>query len=141
MGTHKHQPEPIKPFSSTLLDALLQRLSERGYPRDISFSRAAMQPIMNYPWPGNVRELANMVEHSLICAIDGVVQPESLPDTLRAYCDARQQTTARQATTIDDHERIQYALRKADGNKTLAAQILDIDRSTLWRKMRRLGIE
>jgi transcriptional regulator with PAS, ATPase and Fis domain len=124
-----------------LIDALLQRLSERGYQRDVHFSREAMRPIMNYPWPGNVRELANMVEHSLICAIDGVVQPESLPDALQEYCDARRQTNSAQAPKIDERERIQNALQKADGNKTLAAQILDIDRSTLWRKMQRLGIE
>jgi transcriptional regulator with GAF, ATPase, and Fis domain len=124
-----------------LIEALLRRLSERGYQPGISFSREAMRPIMNYPWPGNVRELANMVEHSLICSIDGVVQPESLPDTLQEYCDARRQTNAEQTPRIDDRERIQNALRKADGNKTLAAQMLNIDRSTLWRKMQRLGIE
>ncbi|MGB5611333.1 MAG: sigma 54-interacting transcriptional regulator [Sedimenticolaceae bacterium] len=124
-----------------LIDALMQRLSDRGYPQDIRFSREAMQPVMNYPWPGNVRELANMVEHSLICAIDGVVQPESLPDTLREYCDARQQTHARKAPKVDERVLIQDALQKADGNKTLAAQMLNIDRSTLWRKMQRLGIE
>jgi transcriptional regulator with GAF, ATPase, and Fis domain len=124
-----------------LIDAMLQRLADRGYPRDIHFSREAMRPIMNYPWPGNVRELANMVEHSLICAIDGVVQPESLPDTLQAYCDARRQTNSSAQAKIGDRERIEEALRNADGNKTLAAQMLDIDRSTLWRKMQRLGIE
>lgn len=124
-----------------LIDALMQRLSDRGYPQDIRFSREAMQPVMNYPWPGNVRELANMVEHSLICAIDGVVQPESLPDTLREYCDARQQTHARKVPKVDERVLIQDALQKADGNKTLAAQMLNIDRSTLWRKMQRLGIE
>jgi len=124
-----------------LIDALVQRLSERGYQGDISFSHEAMRPIMNYPWPGNVRELANMVEHSLICAVDGVVQPESLPDTLQEYCDARRHTQANPAPKINDRERIENALRKADGNKTLAAQMLNIDRSTLWRKMQRLGIE
>lgn len=124
-----------------LIDALLQRLSERGYQRDVHFSRDAMRPIMNYPWPGNVRELANMVEHSLICAIDGVVQPESLPDALQEYCDARRHTNSAQAPKIDERERIQNALLTADGNKTLAAQMLNIDRSTLWRKMQRLGIE
>ncbi|MCB1772504.1 MAG: sigma 54-interacting transcriptional regulator [Gammaproteobacteria bacterium] len=124
-----------------LIDALIQRLAERGYPREIRFSNDAMQPVMNYPWPGNVRELANMVEHSLICAVDGIVQPQSLPDTLREYCDARRHTDSKRTPKINDRERIEYALQEADGNKTLAAQILKIDRSTLWRKMQRLGIE
>ena len=124
-----------------LIDALVQRLSERGYPRDIAFSSDAMRPIMNYPWPGNVRELANMVEHSLICAIDGVVQPQSLPDTLQEYCNARRNTSTKRIPKTDERERIQNALQKADGNKTLAAQMLNIDRSTLWRKMQRLDIE
>ena len=124
-----------------LINAILQRLTERGYHRGITFSSAAMRPIMNYPWPGNVRELANMVEHSLICAIDGTVQPESLPDTLLNYCAAKQRPETRETPQVDEHELIRDALRKSAGNKTLAAQVLGIDRSTLWRKMQRLGIE
>lgn len=124
-----------------LIDALMRRLVERGYQSDIRFSPDAMRPIMNYPWPGNVRELANMVEHSLICSVDGVVQPESLPDTLREYCDARRHTGAQTASRVDERERILNALRESGGNKTLAAQVLNIDRSTLWRKMQRMNIE
>jgi transcriptional regulator with GAF, ATPase, and Fis domain len=124
-----------------LIDTLQQRLAERGYPRDVRFSRDAMRPIMNYPWPGNVRELANVVEHSIICAVDGEVLPESLPDTLQQYCAARNRPAASETPVIDERERIETALRKADGNKTLAAQVLNIDRSTLWRRMQRLGIE
>lgn len=124
-----------------LINAILQRLTERGYPRGVKFSSAAMRSIMNYPWPGNVRELANMVEHSLICAVDGVVEPHSLPDTLLDYCTARQRPSTKEAPQPDEREIIADALLKADGNKTLAAQILGIDRSTLWRKMQRLGVE
>lgn len=124
-----------------LIDTILQRLVERGYPRGTTFSPAAMRAIMNYPWPGNVRELANMVEHSLICAVDGIVEPDSLPDTLLHYCAARQGPRRADTPKPDESERIAEALHKADGNKTLAAQMLGIDRSTLWRRMQRLGIE
>lgn len=123
-----------------LIDAQLQRLADRGYQQKVRFSREAMRPIMNYPWPGNVRELANMVEHSLICAADGVVQPESLPDTLQQYCAARNQPTPQPEPMVDDRAAINNALRQAGGNKTLAAQMLGIDRSTLWRKMQKLNI-
>jgi transcriptional regulator with PAS, ATPase and Fis domain len=125
-----------------LVEALKQRLEERGYSKSISFSAEAMRPIMNYPWPGNVRELANVVEHSVICAVDGTVYEESLPDSLSQYCRARRNTEAQEKTAaIDEKGRIIDALQHANGNKTLAAQMLKIDRSTLWRKMQRLGIE
>ena len=124
-----------------LIGILQQRLVDRGYARDITFSQEAMRPIMNYPWPGNVRELANVVEHSLICAVDGVVLPQSLPDTLLQYCAARRKPSAAEAPEIDERDRIRNALRKADGNKTLAAQVLNVDRSTLWRRMQRLGLD
>ena len=124
-----------------LIDILQQRLIDRGYPREIVFSHDAMRSVMNYPWPGNVRELANVIEHSTICAIDGEILPESLPDTLREYCAARRRTSTEPVQKVDDREQIEIALRKADGNKTLAAQILKVDRSTLWRRMQRLGID
>jgi transcriptional regulator with PAS, ATPase and Fis domain len=127
---------------SRLIEILKQRLSERGYSQNIRFSNEAMQPIMNYPWPGNVRELANVVEHSLICAVDAIVKLESLPDSIRLYCEARQQKLDEiNKPEASEHEQIKKALLQANGNRTLAAQLLNIDRSTLWRRMQRLQIE
>ena len=126
---------------SLLVEVFLQRLALRGYPANISFSRESMRSVMNYPWPGNVRELANVVEHSVICAVDGVVLPESLPDTLREYCQARMHAPhAKVDPSTDERNRIETALLKANQNKTLAAQILGVDRSTLWRRMQRLNM-
>jgi transcriptional regulator with GAF, ATPase, and Fis domain len=124
-----------------LVDVLLRRLTARGYPADIRVGAGAMRSIMNYPWPGNVRELANAVEHSVICAQDGEIVPSSLPDAILEYCNARQHPAKAESAPVDDRGRIEAALRKANGNKTLAAQILGIDRSTLWRRMRRLGMD
>jgi DNA-binding NtrC family response regulator len=125
-----------------LIEAILKRLEIRGYPGGIELSREAFNSFMNYPWPGNVRELANAVEHSVICAAEGQITPESLPDCMRDYCAARRQ----REPVVEDAEtsertRIALALRQAAGNKTLAAQILGMDRSTLWRRMQRLAMD
>lgn len=125
-----------------LVDVIQQRLVLRGYAAGTRFSPAALRSFMNYPWPGNVRELANAVEHCLICAVDGVVEPESLPDTLRDYCIARSgPARADSEGDLDERESIRRALHQAGGNKTLAAQIIGVDRSTLWRRMQRLGMQ
>jgi transcriptional regulator with GAF, ATPase, and Fis domain len=124
-----------------LIKVLMQRLALRGYSSSVSVTPEAIRSLMNYPWPGNVRELANAVEHSVICAQQGRITRDSLPDTIRNYCQARMRPkTTEDAPQMDERERIQRALHKADGNKTLAAQILGIDRSTLWRRMQRLGM-
>ncbi|MEJ2310441.1 MAG: helix-turn-helix domain-containing protein [Gammaproteobacteria bacterium] len=67
--------------------------------------------------------------------------PESLPDTLQQYCAARKRPAQNETAVTDELELIETALRKAGGNKTLAAQMLNIDRSTLWRRMQRLEID
>ena len=125
-----------------LLETILKRLELRGYPSGLEISREAFYSFMNYPWPGNVRELANAVEHSVICATEGHITPESLPDCMRDYCQARRRSEPdTDDPAISEHHRITQALRQAGGNRTLAAQILGVDRSTLWRRMQRLRIE
>jgi transcriptional regulator with GAF, ATPase, and Fis domain len=124
-----------------LIDAIYQRLVMRNYPADVAFSHEAMHALMNYAWPGNVRELANAVEHCVICAEDGIVTRDSLPDTIRLYSEARSNLAAADPATFDDSRKaIETALHRAKGNKTLAAQMLGIDRTTLWRRMQRLGL-
>ncbi|MCB1515688.1 MAG: hypothetical protein KDJ18_12955, partial [Hyphomicrobiaceae bacterium] len=147
-----------------LLKHFCENLEARGYPAGVSCSSEAMQILMNYNWPGNVRELENAVEHALICAIDGTVRPESLPEQIRASVLAKQAWASAErgaahahahaasaddaslasAATHDEDEiarrEIERALLQSNGNRSAAAKLLGVDRTTLWRRMQRLQL-
>lgn len=139
-----------------LLKHFCSDLTARGYPHDVACTPEAMRLMMDYPWPGNVREMINAVEHAYICAVDKSVVPESLPQDIRhytrngAYLGAIELGSAmpgRAASpTIDTDEIVPQAqelasvLERANGNKSLAARLLGIDRTTLWRRMRKCGL-
>ncbi len=126
-----------------LLQYFCHNLERRGYADDVECGAEAMRMMMDYPWPGNVRELENAVEHALICAVNKKVSPESLPQDVRVYADSRQAPSAEQ-NPEDRYGRMRQdiviALDQADGNKSKAAEALGIDRSTLWRRMRKMNI-
>ena len=136
-----------------LIQHFIEDLVARGQKADVKFSKGAWQALMNYPWPGNIRELSNAVEHSVICADKGVVEVDSLPqDILRYSQDVPDQPVLRQFAADEDEKagdggasdvmraELLGALRKARGSKAVAAQLLGIDRTTLWRRMQRVGI-
>jgi transcriptional regulator with PAS, ATPase and Fis domain len=136
-----------------LIQHFIEDLVARGQKADVKFSKGAWQALMNYPWPGNIRELSNAVEHSVICADKGVVEVDSLPqDILRYSQDVPDQPVLRQFAADEDERageggasdvmraELLGALRKARGSKAVAAQLLGIDRTTLWRRMQRAGI-
>jgi len=146
-----------------LLKHFCTDLTARGYPNDVACTPDAMRMMMDYPWPGNVREMINAVEHAYICAIDKAVVPESLPQDIRHYAvngsyanvidlaapQARRQGNmhvkyASPETTkgefSSDAEEIRHALSHVGGNKSAAARALGIDRTTLWRRMRKFGL-
>jgi DNA-binding NtrC family response regulator len=99
-------------------------------------SSEALQVLMNHEWPGNVRELENAVERALVVSRG----PEIRPADFSFQFQTDGMPTGR---TLEDVERvhIERVLRETEHNLSRAARILDIDRTTLYNKLRRYGLK
>jgi len=126
-----------------LIDRFLAVLWRRGYEKAV-LSNEALRMLIEYPWPGNVRELENAMEHALICAIDGDIRPDSLPQDIRAYhgqgIPPRAPASAHETSDSQMRGQIMFAIKRCNGNKAAAAKMLGVDRTTLWRRVRKLGL-
>jgi PAS domain S-box-containing protein len=107
------------------------------------FSSPAFDILMDYEWPGNIRELENVIEHCFVLCNEKIIQVECLPKRLR---EQKKKTIASsneiQKNGFKDVERelILSVLDKNGGNRGKAAKELNINPSTLWRKIKKLGI-
>jgi DNA-binding NtrC family response regulator len=97
----------------------------------------------NYDFPGNVRELENIMERGVALANSGVIEVAHLPEDLRELSIRTFRKKEGKIPSLEDQEMsyIIWVLGETGGNKTLAAQILGIDRVSLWRKLKKYGIE
>ena len=114
----------------------------RGIPLP-AISKATMQILLNYDYPGNVRELENILEHALIICREAVVHPDHLPEYVRQPKPAGekpQQQIVSATSPTPEHRRILEALEKTGGHRLKAARELGMERTTLWRKMKKYGI-
>jgi PAS domain S-box-containing protein len=114
------------------------RLQEKGV-RGISDEVLAL--LMSYDFPGNARELENVIEHAFVLCSSGLIELDHLPPELKRQREA-QRFTVRNGTTLRSLEalHIANALRRNGGNRTAAAKELGIHPSTLFRKIKDLGI-
>ncbi len=107
----------------------------------VGVSDEALARLMEYDYPGNVRELENIVEHAFVLCRGGLVELHHLPPAVRGTS-MDESIPGIAGMTLQAMERllISDALRRSGGNRTAAARQLGIDPSTLFRKVKALGI-
>lgn len=102
-------------------------------------SADASHILQNYDFPGNVRELENIVERAVVLARGELIEVENLPEM--AVQTFRSKKSA--MPSLEDQERgyIEWVLDQTEGNRTKAAEILGIDRVSLWRKLKKYALD
>jgi DNA-binding NtrC family response regulator len=101
-----------------------------------SLSDQVLDVFMDYEWPGNVRELENVIERAVALAEGPVIEPRHLPGRLGRGADKSVAPTALATLAQVEAGHIRKVLAHTGGNKTRAARILGIDRTSLWRKLK-----
>jgi DNA-binding NtrC family response regulator len=102
----------------------------------------AVSLLMGYAYPGNVRELENLIERGVALARGKVLTAAELPTALTEQAVHTLPDVQGDLPTLAQREEeyIRYVLEHGDGNRTKAAQILGIDRVSLWRKLKKYGL-
>ena len=114
--------------------------------RPITLSPEAERTLVNYFWPGNVRELENVIERSVVMSGAEVLTPDAFALDGDIESTSEAEIPAEPNETLQAHldraavSRIRAALDAAKGNRAIAASTLGVDRTTLYRLMKRLGL-
>ena len=109
------------------------------------FSPDAVSALQRYSWPGNVRELENVVERAVLLGKSESIEVDDLPGSVAAAGPVRGDTTAghtlKEALAGPERRIILEVLESNDWNRFATAEILGINRTTLYKKMKRLGLD
>lgn len=135
LGGHAIHIPPLRERAEDIPHVAHAILAEAGS-RRLTLSAGALRALVRAPWPGNVLQMKTMLR-SLGGSVTGEVQAADLPAEIQACA------TRRQLTTLEHVElrAILDALKQARGNKVLAAKIVGVSRSTLYRKLNSYRID
>ncbi|MCB1379063.1 MAG: sigma-54-dependent Fis family transcriptional regulator [Alphaproteobacteria bacterium] len=125
-----------------LLDLYAERFRAGSAPQKRAVSDLTVEAALDYPWPGNVRELRNRMERAVAMAKSDWIMPG---DLFPEYADVSASTesafaTLSEARDMAERRQIERALRETEGHIIEAARLLGVSRTTLWEKMKRLGV-
>lgn len=124
-----------------LVDQFIDRFNRRQDKSIVGISGEALSLLMAHHWPGNIRELENVIERSFILCDSGYIGIAHLPEELttsgKLHADA---SSMRNARDLLDSLAIRSALERNGYNRQAAARALGVHKSTLFRKIKKLGI-
>lgn len=137
--------EEVKQFATHFLKQANEELEKNVE----GFEDETMDLLLEYAWPGNLRELKNVVKRSVLLTQGALIQKHALPseissrytqqaDDIRSIQDS---TDLKQLESALERQKIMEALEKVRFNKTKAAKLLNIDRKTLYNKIKAYGLE
>jgi DNA-binding NtrC family response regulator len=122
-----------------LVEHFVNKAAEAAKKPSLDVSFDALAVLTAYSWPGNVRELENAIERAVAFARGMVITPDDLPERVRTSgrISALIARSVEQNMTLRDLEReyILEVLRRTGGNKFRAAELLGLDRKTLYRRL------
>ena len=125
--------EDIIPLSRHLVD----KISEELEIDSLTLDATSLDYLQTYNWPGNVRELENAIEGAAVLCENNTIKPRDLRRVINVDSFNLWDKQDRELTLDElEKEYIDYILDKTEGNKSEAAEILGIDPSTLWRKLK-----
>ncbi len=127
-----------------LIDYFIEKYSKTHNRKITSISPEAIKILIDYDYPGNIRELENIIERAVIICDKDQIQPIHLPEELKEKVKSErvfyEEKSSLDNNTLSERELILQVLRETKGNKTLAAKILGMHRTTLWRKIKEYNI-
>ena len=108
-----------------------------------TIDRESMELLCQYSWPGNVRELENVIERAVALENGPTICVNDLPEYINNLSVETYRRESADLPTLEEQEQnyIKWVLERCEWNKTRAAKIMGIDRVSLWRKLKRFGID
>lgn len=136
MPSLKDRTEDILLFANFFLDQANKEL-ERNL---VGFDAEACDALQRYDWPGNLRQLKNVVKRATLLATGDFITCKELGEELHATETNQETVNLTLRNEDDEKQRILQALQQTKNNKTRAAQLLGIDRKTLYNKLKLYNI-
>jgi DNA-binding NtrC family response regulator len=134
----RERPDDLLP----LADYFLQRYAEKYHKQIRSISQPALSLLTRYDWPGNIRELESVIERAVLFCQEEQLTVDSLPEHLTPDSTGQVKCLIPPHLTLEEIEReaIAQTLERTGGNVKKTAQILDLHRPTLYRKLKRFKL-
>ncbi len=123
-----------------LVDSFVKELRVRSDKPVQGISREVMEKFMQHSWPGNIREMINTLEYAFVLCKGESIELGHLPDSVLSSGN-KTFASKKEAMGNSGKEGLLWALNQAGGKKTEAARILQVSRQTIWKKIKKYGIQ
>lgn len=136
----RNRTEDIESFTDRFIEMANSILD-----KDIKgLSDEVKEKFERYNWPGNLRELRNVIKRSVLLTKGDYIEPGTLPEEISYFSNSlrsdKDPSSLKKAAEVAEREKIVKVLAETGNNKSKAAQILNIDRKTLYNKLKTYGI-